>query len=118
MENIKIGNLEYRAKDNSIVLWYPNEYYKAQKRLEKDGYVLLDDGSMSKEGVLTIHPSCFESKLCCYIVADIEWNRAHDEFDVRSIGTRAFDLKKEDIENFRKLLKEIEEQNNTEKYND
>ena len=114
MENIKIGNLEYQAKDDSIVFWYPNEYYNAQKRLEKDGYEKLPDGSMSKKGVMTVHFSCFKNKFHNYVIADIEWNGAHDEFDVRSIGTRAFDLEGKDFKDFKNILREIEKQNNSE----
>lgn len=114
MENIRFGNVEYQAKDDSIVFWYPNEYYNAQKRLEKDGYEKLPDGSMSKDGVITIHFSCFEHKFHNYVVADIEWNGAHDEFDVRSIGTRAFNLDTKDFTDFKFVLREIEKQNNSE----
>lgn len=118
MENIRFGNVEYQAKDDSIVLWYPNEYYNAQKRLLKDGYRKLPDGSMSKDGVITIHFSCFEHKFHNYVVADIEWNGAHDEFDVRSIGTRAFDLDMKDFTDLKFVLREIERKNHTERYND
>ena len=114
MENIKIGNLEYQAKDDSIVFWYPNEYYNAQKRLEKDGYVKLPDGSMSKKGVMTVNFSCFENKFLCYTVADVDWHNGHNEFDVRSIGTRAFDLESKDFADFKDILREIEKQNNSE----
>jgi hypothetical protein len=114
MENIRIGNLEYLAKTNEIVLWYPNEFYGAQKRLAKDGYRKLPDGSMSKDGVVTVNFSCFEHEFHCYTVADIEWHGDHDEFDVRSIGTRAFDLEGKDFTDFNGILRKIEEQNNSE----
>lgn len=114
MENIRIGNLEYLAKTDEIVLWYPNEFYKAQKRLANDGYRKLPDGSMSKDGVVCINFSCFEHEFHCYTVADIDWHNDHDEFDVRSIGTRAFDLEGKDFTDLVGILRKIEEQNNSE----
>ena len=114
MEDIRIGNLEYLANTDEIVLWYPNEFYRAQERLARDGYRRLPDGSMSKDGVVTVNFSCFEHKFHCYTVADVDWHNGHNEFDVRSIGTRAFDLESKDFADFKDILREIEKQNNSE----
>lgn len=112
MERIRIGNLEYNPEKNEdIVLWFKNEYYGNEKNLLKEGYTKDDEGNF-KKGCVTIHSSCFEHEFNCYVVATIIWNKHHDEFDVKSCGTRIFDLEDNDYKNFKKIIKFIEEKNN------
>ena len=119
MKNIKIGNIEYKevkyGKDRyeEIVKWYPNEYYNSQESMKKDGWIFDDDGSAHKDS-FTVDGSMFKNEFNQYVIAYVEWNRAHDEFDIKSVGTRAFELDKENEKDFKTVLRLIKETNNYE----
>ena len=119
MKNIKIGNIEYHevkyGKDRyeEIVKWYPNEYYNSQESMKKDGWIFDDDGSAHKDS-FTVDGSMFKNEFNQYVIAYVEWNRAHDEFDIKSVGTRAFELDKENEKDFKTILRLIKETNNYE----
>lgn len=116
MKNIKVGNIEYKVEKEEIILWYPNDYYKSQKRLRRDGYKMNSDGSMTKDGVITIHPSLFKDKMHCLTIAFINWDHEHDEFDVKSVGTRAFELNEDNEKTFKEILNKIKKQNKGNKH--
>jgi len=115
---IRIGNIEYRETRyldgkgtyEEIVRWFPNGYYGKRESMLNDGYVENGNGSLTKEN-FTVDGSCFENPETCCSVATIIWNNSHDEFDVKSVGTRAFDLDETDRKNFMKTLRLIEETN-------
>ena len=119
MKNIKIGNIEYKEvkygnnRYEEIVKWYPNEYYNSQESMKKDGWIFDDDGSAHKDS-FTVDSSMFKNEFYQYVIAYVEWNRAHDEFNIKSVGTRAFELDKENEKDFKTILRLIEETNNYE----
>ena len=110
---IRINNVEYRQtrKLNSeetydeIVLWYPNPNYGAEEKMKSEGWMFDNDGA-HKDNV-HYHIGCFKNPESCYTIADVEWNSAHDEFDIRSIGLRAFELNENDYRDFKDVLKHI-----------
>ena len=118
MTRIRIGNVEYRetvrldgnGTYEEIVRWFPNRHYGKRKSMLEDGYRENPDGSVTK-GQTTVGRSCFDSPESCCSIAQIVWNRAHDEFDVMSVGLRAFELDGEDKENLMRTLKMIGETN-------
>lgn len=119
MKNIKIGNIEYHevkyGKDcyEEIVKWYPNEYYNSQESMKKNGWIFDDDGSAHKD-LFTVDGLMFKNEFSQYTIAYVEWNRAHDEFNIKSVGTRAFELDKENEKDFKTVLRLIRETNNYE----
>lgn len=119
MKNIKIGNIEYQEvkygnnRYEEIIKWYPNEYYNSQESMKKNGWVFDDDGSAHKDS-FTVGSSMFKNEFSQYTIAYVEWNRAHDEFNIKSVGTRAFELDKENEKDFKTVLRLIKETNNYE----
>lgn len=119
MKNIKIGNIEYQEvkygnnRYEEIIKWYPNKYYNSQESMKKDGWIFDDDGSAHKDS-FTVDSSMFKNEFNQCVIAYVEWNRAHDEFNIKSVGTRAFELDKENEKDFKTILRLIEETNNYE----
>lgn len=119
MKNIKIGNIEYQEvkygnnRYEEIIKWYPNEYYNSQESMKKNGWIFDDDGSAHKDS-FTVDSSMFKNEFIQYVIAYVEWNRAHDEFNIKSVGTRAFELDKENEKDFKTVLRLIKETNNYE----
>jgi len=115
---IRIGNIEYCESKRpngtgtyeEIVLLYPNKYFGKKESMLKDGYSENTDGSLTK-GNTTISASCFAVQECRCLIATIVWNKSHDEFDVNSVGTRAFKLDDTNTKNFKRTLELIEEMN-------
>lgn len=118
MTKIRIGNLEYREAKclngtgtyEEVVKWFPNEYYGKYDTMLNDGWRRTSDGSLTK-GSTTIDSSCFTHPESCISIATILWNHSHDEFDVKSVGLRAFELKEDDQRDFLLVLKLIGETN-------
>lgn len=115
MKHIRIGNVEYKESVSltgtpyeEIVLWYDNKYYHAQDELIKQGWVQDENGNLHN-GPICYEKGVFEGKLRCYTIATITWNKAHDEFDVVSCSTRAFDLDTIDFKDFKRVLNLIKE---------
>ena len=46
-----------------------------------------------------------------YVLAFVEFNKAHDEYDIRSVGKRCFELNSFDYEDFKDVLNLIEKKN-------
>jgi hypothetical protein len=119
MTRIRIGNIEYRETAylnatgtyEEIVLWSPNSYYGNKEMYLKNGFTENSDGSITK-GSSTIDSSCFLNPESCISICTILWNKAHDEFDVKSVGVRAFTLSQNDRKNLMRILKLIGETNN------
>ena len=118
MTKIRIGNIEYRESMHldgtgtyeEIIRWFSNPYYNRKESMLKDGYSENPDGSVTK-GSATISDSCFEYDENCVSIATILWNKTHDEFDVKSVGLRAFELNEADHKNLMRTLKLIGETN-------
>lgn len=103
---MRIGNIEYRkVGDNwEIVQWYPNLYYG------KESEYTYDPGSecYTKPGsCVNISKSCFACPESCIVIAFVVWNKSHDEFDIRSVGTRPWHLD-EDTESFNRIISYLE----------
>lgn len=118
MTRIRIGNIEYRESRfldgtgtyEEIVRWLSNGYYGKYDMMLNDGWRKTSDGSLSR-GNTTIDSSCFIHQESCISIATILWNNSHDEFDVKSVGLRAFELKENDQRDFLRVLKLIGETN-------
>jgi len=114
---MRYENIEYRTTSclgkegtyEEIVCWYKNPQYGTEKRLKKEGWTFDKDGDAHLDNC-HIHHGMFKTKELCYTVAFVEWNNAHDEFDVRSVGKRAFELEGKDRENFMMILDKISEE--------
>lgn len=93
--------------DYEILHYYPNPYYKREKDFvfDKDG-----EWAHSKKDPAHyhVHRDCFKREQSCYVVAFLEWNSAGDEFDIRSVGSRAFRLNAKDARDLRKVIADIE----------
>ena len=116
MKNIKIGNVEYKETPyitepgktyEEIVLWEKNPRYQKEEEYKKDGWEFDEEGNAHKD-ICHIDGKLFKMEYTCYQVAQIVWNNAHDEFDVKSCGLRAFELNDEDYRDFKAVLKLIE----------
>lgn len=107
--NIRIGNIELRTinEQQEIVAWYPNIYYGKEKEYKYNpqaGFYYIP----GKNGIHHhIHPDCFRNKESCYVVAFVDWNGAHDEFDLRTVGLRPWELEGEDAKDFLEVLNHI-----------
>lgn len=118
MKNIRINNVEYKTSTSldgeeyeEVILWYPNPRYGKEEDMKKDGWCFDEDGNAHKDNI-HISSTCFKGKMNCYTVAYIEWNRAHDEYDIRSVGLRAFEFENEDDQkDFLRVIKLIGEVN-------
>jgi hypothetical protein len=105
MSNIRIGNIELRTVNaqQEIVAWYPNIYYGKEKDYKFNPATGMYDASEYHH----IHPSCFKHKESCYVIAFVNWNGAHDEFNLRTVGLRPWELEEKDTKDFLEILKHI-----------
>lgn len=108
---MRVGNIEMALRQDTIsgdalyeiLAYYPNPYYGREKEYVKDGEWFHPKDSPHS----SIHKDCFKNRQSCYVIAWIRWNRAGDEFDIHSVGTRAFDLDEEDERSLKKILAEM-----------
>lgn len=109
--HIRIGNIEYRtcSGNEEIVHWMPNGYYGRESEYEYDA---ATDSYSTADGSIHISGSFFRSPETCIVVAFVQWNKAHDEFDLRTVGIRPWEMNQDDTKNFVTILKYIEEVNN------
>lgn len=87
-----------------LVEYYNNPYYNAQSRLEAEGYETLEDGSMRKEN-LTINESCFKNEESCIVLSFFMWDINDDYFDLRTVGTRPFEVK--DMDDLKNVIEYV-----------
>ena len=104
--NIQIRRTtDIRGKEyDEVIVWYPNSFYGREKDYNFDGkenYIYKDAPHCR------IHKSCFEHPESCYTIATIEWNGAGDEFHLRTVGLRPWELGKGDAADFLELVKAI-----------
>lgn len=106
MINIRIGNIELRTvdKQQEIVAWYENTYYGKENEYKYNPETGMYDAGEHCH----ISPECFKHKQNCYVIATVGWNRAHDEFNLRTVGLRPWNLEEKDEKNFREILKVLE----------
>lgn len=109
---LRVGNVEYRTEPTSkgesvseIVLWQKNHLYKNEDQLTEEGWNFDKEGNAVK-GNRGIDASCFKDPMTCYTVARVDWNGS--EFNITSVGTRAFDLGEDDFQDFKKILELLE----------
>lgn len=112
-ENIKlpyrIGNIELRLTKSlrdkyyyDIVCYYPNGYYNKQDEYEFDEvrrmYYKLDFP------YCYIDPDCFKHEESCYSVAHLV-QREEDEHDIKSVGSRPFNLSPREMADYLAVVK-------------
>lgn len=118
MEHIRIGSIELRnvshfsgsGKYWEIVKNYPNPHYGQEKHFEQIGnteYYRKISGE-EWESRVSYHKSCFKHPESCYTIATIEEND-DEEPDIKSVGSRPFNLNSRDFEDFLKICKSIYE---------
>ena len=109
IKNIRIGNIEIRPYFNvnskiigKIVCYYPNPTFGKEKE-----YKWTEDGEFAyKEGVgIKHHKSCFVNPESRYVIAFIEQEKEDEEPDLRTVGSRMFNLEKEDFKDFVSVCK-------------
>ena len=103
MKRIRIGDIEVHESKFGIevVKWSKNELYG-----KEDDFV-TEDGQTFKpkdkaKDFLSYDVSCFKNPETCYVIADIVANK--DDFDVRSIGMRPWELEPQDEKDFKEVL--------------
>lgn len=106
MENVnyRIGDIEFRSTRSwngsfyyEVVMYYPNGYYG-----HEDDYVFDEMRQMyhyKDNEFCFIDPSCFKHEESCYTLARFEKN-SDDEYDIRSIGSRPFEISPKDITDY------------------
>lgn len=109
--HIRIGNIEYRTcrGNEEIVQWSPNGYYGRESEYEYDE---TTDSYSTKDGIIHISGNLFRSPETCIVVAFVQWNKTHDEFNLRTVGIRPWEMHADDTKSFITILKYIEEVNN------
>lgn len=116
---MRIGNIEYREtsyfndhykKYEEIVLWVKNQHFQNEDELRKDGWSFDEEGNAHKDN-FHISASVFKMEFVCHQIAEIIWDKNHDEFNVKSCGLRAFELDEENYRDFKQILKLIETYN-------
>jgi hypothetical protein len=94
---IRIENIECRFIHDTyeFVKWYPNSYYGAEAKLEKEGYkrISSEDGkfSLAKDHHY-IDSSCFKNPEGCYVIAIITYDDNENCTEIRSVGDRLLKL--------------------------
>lgn len=104
----RIGQIELRKSlgYDEIVAWHPNTYYGKREQMQREGWEFDENGSASR-GCVHVHSSCFKNPETCYVVAFVEWNRAHDEYDIRIVGKRYWELDPEEASKVDEIVRDL-----------
>ena len=107
---IRLGNIECRFDQEryEIVKWYQNNYFGAEERMIEEGYkrVESNDGQFYFEKLHhTIHGSCFKNPESCYTIATLHYDKSEGCCDMRTVGPRLLELKKQDRKDYFKVYK-------------
>jgi len=117
MKMIRIGDIEFKhdpefeehhTSEYTISKWFENEYYGKYDEYLKNGYV--EDGEMISKDNIHLDKNVFNGKQHRYIIASIRLNRAGDEFDIISYGTRCFELSDNDFKDLKRVIHIFEEE--------
>lgn len=83
--------------------WTRNNYYK-----KENDYIRVDNNYYlsCKSSIFHIHKDCFKHPLTSYAIAAFEWSDRDESYKFEYIGDRPLDLKDNEQELFRKLIKE------------
>lgn len=97
---IKIGDIELVYSDlnkqEEVIQWFDNDLYgKAGDYVEfpeDHNFMVKREDAERGDYTCRTDKKLFEKKQLCFVIAFIEWNRAHDEMDVSSVGRRPWEL--------------------------
>jgi hypothetical protein len=107
MENIKIGNIEFRTIRGlyEIVKWYPNAYYGKESE-----YTLLESGNYTVKGKNAEHvyidKAVFKNPESCYTLAFLKKDDRNDDIRVELCWGRIFDLEDTDYADYNAVVRQ------------
>lgn len=102
---VRINDIECHFSQGryEIVKWRPNHYFNKQQEYLDDGWGLVD-GFFRKDNT-NIQAYIFDKPETCYTVATLHYDDSEGCCDLKTVGPRLLELKKNDRKDFFEVYK-------------